>query len=275
MVPTHLGPRRHERVPERGLGAGRPAKYARHRGLAPGRRGVDPPPEVRDELGEIGELNFAGNRVVMMMGEQAQEAFFRGEDEQLDQAEAYPFMTPVFGKGVVFDGTPEQRKQAMKNQSLRDKFMRGHAEVVAFETRRMMETLGDEGEFDLLDFFSELTLYTSSACLIGKQFRDELNSEYFRVFYDLEKGTDAIAYVNPLLPLPGFAQWGVAPDGTKGRMHVVQPGDTLWDIALRFEVTVESIVEANDLEDETAISIDQELVIPADGGDESATIGGG
>ena len=149
-------------------------------------------------------MNFAGNRVVLFTGPQAQEAFFRGAEEQLDQAAAYPFMTPVFGKGVVFDGTPEQRKQAMKNQSLRDKFMRGHAEVVAFETRRMMETLGDEGEFDLLDFFSELTLYTSSACLIGKQFRDELNSEYFRVFYDLEKGTDAIAYVNPHLPLPVF-----------------------------------------------------------------------
>ena len=38
---------------------------------------------VRDELGEIGEISFAGNRVVMMMGEEAQEAFFRGEDEQL------------------------------------------------------------------------------------------------------------------------------------------------------------------------------------------------
>ena len=62
---------------------------------------------VRDELGEIGEINFAGNRVVMMMGEEAQEAFFRGSDEQLDQAAAYPFMTPIFGQGVVFDGTPE------------------------------------------------------------------------------------------------------------------------------------------------------------------------
>ncbi len=159
---------------------------------------------VRNECGEIGEMNFAGNRVVLMTGEEAQEAFFRGSDEQLDQAAAYPFMTPVFGKGVVFDGTPEQRHQAMKNQSLRDSFMRGHAEVIASETRRMMETLGDEGEIDLLDFFSELTLYTSSACLIGKLFREELTPEYFGVFYDLEKGTDAIAYVNAHLPLPVF-----------------------------------------------------------------------
>lgn len=159
---------------------------------------------VRDELGEIGELDFAGNRVVMMMGEEAQEAFFRGSDEQLDQAAAYPFMTPVFGPGVVFDGTPEQRKQALRNQSLTAKSMPGHAETITSEVRRMMAGLGDEGEIDLLDFFAELTIYTSSACLIGREFREELTPEYFRTFYELEKGTDAIAYVNPHLPIPAF-----------------------------------------------------------------------
>jgi LysM repeat protein len=56
--------------------------------------------------------------------------------------------------------------------------------------------------------------------------------------------------------------------------YVVEEGDTLWDIALLFDSSVEAIVEANDLEDETAISIDQELVIPADSGDEAATTGG-
>jgi len=159
---------------------------------------------VRSECGEIGEMNFAGNRVVLLTGERAQEAFFRADEEQLDQAAAYPFMTPVFGRGVLFDGNPEQRRQAMKNQSLRDKMMRGHAETIANETRRMMEKLGDAGEVDLLDFFAELTLYTSSACLIGPEFREELSPEYYRVFYELEKGTDPIAYVNPYLPLPTF-----------------------------------------------------------------------
>jgi len=159
---------------------------------------------VRRECGEIGEMSFAGSRVVLLTGEPAQEAFFRSSDEQLDQAAAYPFMTPIFGKGVLFDASPEQRRQGLRNQSLRDSFMRGHAELIATETERMMDKLGDSGELDLLDFFSELTIYTSSACLIGKEFREELSAEYFRVFYELEKGTDAIAYVNPDLPLPQF-----------------------------------------------------------------------
>ena len=45
------------------------------------------------------------------------------------------------------------------------------------------------GRSDLLDFFAELTIYTSSACLIGKEFREELTPEYFTTFYELEKGT--------------------------------------------------------------------------------------
>jgi sterol 14-demethylase len=159
---------------------------------------------VRDECGEIGEFRLAGRRVVMLSGEEAQEAFFRAPDEQLDQASAYPFMTPIFGKGVVFDATPEQRKQALRNQALRDKMMRSHAEVIGAETERAIAKWGEQGEIDLLDFFAELTLYTSSACLIGKEFREDLSAELVDIFHDLEKGTDALAYVNPYLPLPSF-----------------------------------------------------------------------
>jgi sterol 14-demethylase len=159
---------------------------------------------VREECGEVGEFNLAGNRIVLLTGAEAQEAFFRAPDEQLDQAAAYPFMKPVFGPGVVFDATPEQRKQAMRNQSLRDKFMRGHAEVISAEVERMIEGWGQSGEFDVLDFFSELTLYTSSSCLIGRQFRDEIGPDYVPIFKDLERGTDALAYANAYLPIPSF-----------------------------------------------------------------------
>ena len=38
----------------------------------------------------------------------------------------------------------------------------------------MAKTLGDEGVIDLLDFTAELTIYTSSATLIGPAFRDAL-----------------------------------------------------------------------------------------------------
>ncbi len=159
---------------------------------------------VRAECGEVGEFRLAGRPVVLFTGPEANEAFFRAPEEQLDQAAAYPFMTPIFGEGVVFDANPEQRRQALRNRSLRDQFMRGHAEVIAGETERMLAGWGAAGEIDLLDFFAELTIYTSSACLLGREFREELTPEFAVAYHDLEKGTDAFAYVNPYLPLPSF-----------------------------------------------------------------------
>src|SRR3546814_6460896 len=132
------------------------------------------------------------------------EVFFRAPEEERDQAEAYPFMTPIFGEGVVFDASPEERRRALHNQALRDKFMRGHAETIVAEVERMLAQTPDGGDIDLLDWFAELTIYTSSACLIGKRFRDQLAGRFARLYHDLEQGTDAPASVDPYADIPSF-----------------------------------------------------------------------
>ena len=85
---------------------------------------------VREECGDIGSFRLADRDVVMVSGAEANEQFFRAPDSTLDQAAAYPFMTPIFGKGVVFDATPEERQQMLKNQALRGDMMRGHAATI-------------------------------------------------------------------------------------------------------------------------------------------------
>jgi sterol 14-demethylase len=159
---------------------------------------------VRSECGDVGVFRLADRDVVLLSGAEANEFFFRAPEEVLDQAEAYPFMTPVFGEGVVFDAPPERRREMLHNQALRDKFMRGHAATIADEVDRMVAAWDDEGEIDLLDWFAELTIYTSSACLIGKRFRNELDKRFAALYHDLEQGTDAIAYVDPYAPIESF-----------------------------------------------------------------------
>ncbi len=149
---------------------------------------------VRNECGEVGEINLAGSHVTLLFGPEAQELFFRAPDEQLDQGEAYPFMKPIFGPGVIFDLPVERRKKAIRTRALRDEYMRRHADVISAETEMMCERLQGSGDFDLLDFFGELTTYTSTATLIGQEFRDDLaqkGSEFATAFQDLERGTDA------------------------------------------------------------------------------------
>ena len=159
---------------------------------------------VRAECGDVGRFRIAGRPVILLSGAEANEFFFRSSDEELDQGEAYPFMKPIFGEGVVFDTSPERRKEMLHNQALRGEHMKGHATTIAAEVERMIADWGDEGRIDLLDWFAELTIYTSSACLIGQKFRNELDSGFAELYHDLEQGTDAIAYVDAYAPIESF-----------------------------------------------------------------------
>jgi len=161
---------------------------------------------LRNTLGEIGEFRMFHQKMVLMTGPEANEAFFRAPDAQLDQSQAYKIMTPIFGKGVVFDAPPHKKDQQLKMlmQVLRDKPMRGYAQVIVQEVEQMIALWGDAGEIDLLEFMKELTIYTSSHCLLGDEFRYELNEEFVKIYHDLEKGLSPLAFVFPYLPLPVF-----------------------------------------------------------------------
>lgn len=161
---------------------------------------------LRNKLGEIGEFRMFHQKMVLMTGPEANEAFFRAPDAQLDQSQAYKIMTPIFGKGVVFDAPPHKKDQQLKMLMpvLRDKPMRGYAQVIVREVEQMIADWGDNGEIDLLACMKELTIYTSSHCLLGDEFRYELNEEFAKIYHDLEKGVNPLAFVFPYLPLPVF-----------------------------------------------------------------------
>lgn len=168
---------------------------------------------VRDECGDVGTFQLTGKQVVLLSGSHANEFFFRAGDDDLDQAKAYPFMTPIFGEGVVFDASPERRKEMLHNAALRGEQMKGHAATIEDQVRRMIADWGEAGEIDLLDFFAELTIYTSSACLIGKKFRDQLDGRFAKLYHELERGTDPLAYVDPYLPIESFRRRDEARNG--------------------------------------------------------------
>ena len=207
---------------------------------------------VRDECGDVGRFRLADKDVVLVTGAEANEAFFRAPDDVLDQAAAYPFMTPIFGKGVVFDASPEERQQMLKNQALRGDMMRGHAQTIEAEIRRMVADWDDEGEIDLLDFFAELTIYTTSSCLVGKPFRDQLDGSFAEVYHRLERGTDAIAYVDAYADIESFrirdaareelvAKVQAIIDSRKSRGEVPKEDRDLLDVLISIDMDADTI----------------------------------
>lgn len=67
-------------------------------------------------------------------------------------------------------------------------------------------------------------------------------------------------YVGQKLRIPGVTA-PVATGTTSGRVYVVQSGDYLSKIAVKYSVTVDAIVKANDLKS-TVIRVGQKLIIP-------------
>jgi sterol 14alpha-demethylase len=158
------------------------------------------------ELGEIAAFTVFNRKMVAVFGPEAHEAVFRAPDAMLSPSEAYKIMTPVFGKDIVYDAPPEKMAEQLKMllPALKDKRMRTYGEAVVLETEKNTKEWGEAGVIDFVDFCRVLTNFTSSRCLLGKEFREGMTEEFAAVYHDLEKGVTPLAYINAHLPIPSF-----------------------------------------------------------------------
>lgn len=65
-----------------------------------------------------------------------------------------------------------------------------------------------------------------------------------------------------LMPTPGGLPSPTRTPTPEAFIYIVQEGDTLYDIALRFGVRLEDLIEANHLENPNQLQVGQELLIP-------------
>jgi sterol 14-demethylase len=161
---------------------------------------------AQKEKGEIAAFNVFNRKMVAVFGPEAHEAVFRAPDEHLSPSEAYKIMTPVFGKDIVYDAPPAKMAEQLKMllPALKDKRMRTYGEAVVYETETNVRGWGEAGVLDFVEFCRVLTNFTSSRCLLGKEFREGMTEEFAAVYHDLEKGVTPLAYINAHLPIPSF-----------------------------------------------------------------------
>lgn len=160
------------------------------------------------ELGSVAGIEIVGKRMVAVFGPEAQEAVFRAPDSQLNPSEAYKIMTPIFGKDVVYDAPPEKMNEQLKMllPALKDRRMRTYGEIIVEEVEQSIADWGESGEIDLVEYCRVLTNYTSSHCLLGREFRKGMTEEFAAVYHSLERGVTPVAYLNAHLPLPSFRE---------------------------------------------------------------------
>jgi len=162
------------------------------------------------KFGDCFTLKLLGYDMTYMIGPEAQAAFFRATDEELSAKEAYRFMVPVFGPGVVYDSPTEVMYEQLR--FVRSSLALGQlkkavavieSEAIDYFTRNW----GDSGEIDMLNEMNNLTILTASRCLMGETIRKHLgqdNKKIAHLYHELEQGINPLSFFFPHLPLPGF-----------------------------------------------------------------------
>ncbi|NND69380.1 MAG: cytochrome P450, partial [Halioglobus sp.] len=151
------------------------------------------------ENGEVCQFDLNGLRTVLLVSPEAHEAVFRAPDEQLNAAAAYQMMVPVFGAGVQYGAPPELERQQLKIQAtgLRQDRMKLYAALIAREVEDWIAGWGTDGELDIYEAFTRLTLKTSTHCLMGTQFRNTLTDEFADLYQELEHSVSPAALRDP------------------------------------------------------------------------------
>ncbi len=160
----------------------------------------------RDMFGDIFSIRLPGSLGVVMTGHAAQEKYFRFKDEEVSQREAYQLMTPVFGPGIAYDAEPQIFKEQLGffHAALRESRLRTYTAGFIAESEYYFGRWGQAGEVNMLEVGNEVTLYTSTRCLLGDKMRFNLSKEFSDLYHDLEGGINVVSFFAPYLPLPAM-----------------------------------------------------------------------
>lgn len=161
---------------------------------------------ARKKLGDIFSIVLAGQKVAVLTGPRANEAFFRAPDDQLSAKEAYRFTVPLFGKDIAYATTPERMSEQLDliTPALSERRLRTYVDYIRAEVEDYIGRWGNEGVIDLGQLGNELTVFIATRCLIGHEFRQNLSAEFAHLYHDMEAGLNLIGFLWPHLPLPAF-----------------------------------------------------------------------
>lgn len=168
--------------------------------------------ECQKKYGDIFSFVLLGKIMTVYLGPKGHEFVFNAKLSETSAEAAYAHLTtPVFGKGVIYD-VPNAKLMDQK------KFVKGALSADAF--RRYVPLFIEEidkylrtsknfqinerssGKIDVMVTQPEMTIFTASRTLLGKEMRDMLDTDFAYLYGDLDKGFIPINFVFPNLPLP-------------------------------------------------------------------------
>ena len=179
------------------------------------------------QYGDIFTFVLLGKKTTVYLGTKGNDFILNGKLRDVCAEEVYsPLTTPVFGRNVVYDcpnsKLMEQKKVSETAELLQTKNLVNQVQFVKFgltsESLRSYVPLitaevesfvknspafqEPKGAFDVCKSIAEITIYTASRALQGKEVRSKFDSTFAEMYHNLDKGFAPINFMLPWAPLP-------------------------------------------------------------------------
>jgi len=164
----------------------------------------------QEKYGDVFTFILLGMKMTVCLGPQGNDFVFNGKLAEVNAEEVYTHLTtPVFGEGVVYD-CPNHRlmeqKKFMKFGLTVDTF-KGYTPLIVQQVedyfKKSKYFKGAKGSVPLGEIIPEITIFTASRSLQGKEVRDALDGSFAPLFHDLDLGFNPMNFLFPWFPFPG------------------------------------------------------------------------
>ncbi|MFU8772709.1 MAG: cytochrome P450 [Anaerolineales bacterium] len=157
-----------------------------------------------EKYGSIFTIKLGRKPAVVLVGPENGKFFFEQTDKSLSMREVYQFLIPMFGEDIFFAAGPDtyREQRNIMLPAFSGKKMPAYTRVMVKETESWLDSLGDQGRFDLVSTFEKLTMYIAAAAFLGEDFRRRLGDEFAVLYRQLGEGIEYLLPTN--LPIPRF-----------------------------------------------------------------------
>ncbi|KAK1781058.1 cytochrome P450 [Copromyces sp. CBS 386.78] len=174
--------------------------------------GMDPPrffKENREKYGDCFTFILLGKKTTVYVGPKGNDFILNGKIRDVNAEEIYTVLTtPVFGKDVVYDCPNSklmEQKKFMKIALTTEAF-RQYVPIISDEVtsylKRTADFKGKSGIVDIPPKMAQITIFTASHALQGKEIRDKFDEKLADLYHDLDMGFSPINFMLHWAPLP-------------------------------------------------------------------------
>jgi sterol 14alpha-demethylase len=144
--------------------------------------------------GKLFSFRIMGRRMNVMLGPEHNKFFFEETDKLLSIRESMPFFLKMFSPDFYSFAEMDEylRQRAVIMPRFKAAAMKQYVGIMAEETLHLVDRLGDEGEFDLIQTLGPVVMDIAAHSFMGREFHEKLGHEFFELFRDFSAGMEFV-----------------------------------------------------------------------------------